>query len=361
MVTDSSLFKFTVKLVIATLIVVVLILGKSFLIPLAWSILIGLSSFQLINKLKEKSIIPAGLIILLYIIFIISIIALIFYFFFIELSHIASDLPELRGKISASIHALSLQLGEMGVHIPDHIDKEFINQWINGHSDTILGFISGFGDTVWHIVLIMFYLFFILYYGDLAPQFIQSKVKDEKKREEIKQKTNYSIKVIKSYFIGLLILALLTGTLDYIVFLIFGLEYALFLAVLLAILNLIPFVGNPVGLLIVALFTLVTEDSLVSLLMVIVALWVVNFFHENVLRPWLLGDRLQINAFVVFMAVIVGGLIWGVSGMILFIPLAGIVKVILSNSDETAHYAILFSERKKRKSEKNKTENILLV
>lgn len=348
--TESALIKNTHKLILASIIIIILVVGKSFLIPLAWSILIGLASYQLIEKLKEKTILPPGLIILFYLLFIVSIISLFIYFFYVELSHIASDLPELGDKISSTLHLFSQQLAENGIHVPDHIDKDFINDWVGKHSDTMLGIITAFGSQIEHIVLIMFYLFFLLYYGELIPQFIQSKIEDEQKRAKVREKIFGSMEVIKSYFLGLLILALLTGVLDFFVFLIFGLEYALFFAVFLAVLNLIPFVGNPVGMLVVALFTLVTKDSIWSLVMVIAALWIVNLIHENVLRPWLLGDKLKINAFVVFISVILGGLIWGISGMILFIPIAGIIKILLSHSDQTAHYAILFSEREKRKS-----------
>ena len=346
--TESTLIKNTHKLIAATIIVIILVVGKSFLIPLAWSILIAFASYQLIEKIKEKTILPAGLIILFYLLFIISIISLFIYFFYVELSHIGSDMPELGEKISSSLHAFSMQLGENGIHIPDHIDKGFINDWVGNHSDTMLAFISAFGSQIEHIILIMFYLFFLLYYGELIPQFVQSKIKDEEKRAKVREKIFSSMDVIKSYFVGLLILSLLTGVLDFVVFMIFGLEYALFFAVFLAVLNLIPFVGNPIGMLVVALFTLVTKDSIWSLVMVIAALWIVNFVHENVLRPWLLGDELKINAFIVFISVIFGGMIWGISGMILFIPIAGIIKIILSHSESNAHYAILFSERGKK-------------
>ncbi len=352
--TESTIIKNTHKLIAAVLIVVILVVGKSFLIPLAWSVLIGLASYQLIEKLKKKTILPAGLIILFYLLFIVSVISLLMYFFYVELSHIASDLPELGDKISTTLHLFSQQLAENGVHVPDHVDKAFISEWVGKHSDIIIGFVSTFGSQIGNVVLMMLYLFFLLYYGELIPQFIQSKIEDEQKRVKVGEKIFESMEVIKSYFFGLLILASLTGILDFFVFLIFGLEYALFFAVFLAVLNLIPFVGNPIGMLVVALFTLVTKDSIWSLVMVIAALWVVNLIHENVLRPWLLGDKLKINAFVVFISVIFGGLIWGISGMILFIPMAGIIKVVLSQSSTNAHYAILFSEREKKKPNKKK-------
>ncbi len=354
MQTESTLIKNTHKLILASLIVIIMVVGKAFLIPLAWSLLIALASYRFIEKMKEKTIIPAGLIILFFMLVIVSVISLFAYFFYVELSRIAKDLPGLTSKVSSTLHNFSVQLAESGINIPDHFDKGYINDWVGQHSETLLSFISAFGTQIMHIVLVMFYLFFLLYYGDLVPQFIRSRVKDDGKREKVADKIYGSMDIIKDYFQGLLILALLTGILDFFVFLIFGLDYALFFAVFLAVLNLIPFVGNPIGMLVVALFTLITKDSLLSLFMVIVALWLVNVVHENVLRPWLLGDKLKINAFVVFISVIFGGIIWGVSGMILFIPMAGIIKVILSQSETNAHYAILFSEREKKKTVKKK-------
>lgn len=138
----------------------------------------------------------------------------------------------------------------------------------------------------------------------------------------------------------------------YIILMIFGVDYALFFAALLGVLSLIPFIGNPIGIIIIALFTLLTKDSITTPLLVVAFIWITNIVHENVVRPWLMGDRLQINAFVVFISVIIGGLMWGVSGMILFIPFAGIIKVALMYSKETSHYAILLGEKPKKEKHK---------
>ena len=356
--TNDKVFKFTIRLVLAILIVYILIIGKSFLTPLAWAIVIGLGSIQFIEKIKEKSKIPTGLIILSYLLLIGTVIFLTFYFFYVELHHIITDLPGINDKISSTLHQISVSLQGTGIHIPDHIDKQIINDYVDKNSDAIFGFISGFGESIEHLVLGSFYLFFILFYGDLVPQFFESKIKSEKKRETLKENTNKAISIIKSYIVGLLILALITAALVYIILLIFGVDYALFFAVLLGVLSLIPFIGNPIGIIIVALFTLLTKDSLTTPIMVVVLIWIANLIHENVIRPWLMGDRLQINAFVVFIAVIIGGLLWGVSGMILFIPLAGIIKVALMYSEETSHYAILLSEKPKKKKRKSRSKKL---
>ncbi len=344
----DKVFNFTIRLFLLMMIVYILIIGKSFLVPLAWAIIIALASIQFIDKIKNKLKLPSGLVILSYLLLLIAIIIFIFYFFYIELSHIIADLPEISNKISSGLHSLSVSLQSFGIHIPDHIDNQMINEIVQNNSELFIGIIKGFGEGIEHLVLAAFYLFFLLYYGDLIPYFFEKKLKNEKDRESLKEKTNKSISIIKSYIVGLLILALITAVFVFIILLIFGIKYALFFAVLLGFLSLIPFIGNPMGIIIVGLFTFLTKDSATTTILVVIFIWIAGAIHENVIRPWLMGDRLQINAFVVFIAVIIGGLLWGLSGMILFIPLAGIIKVVLMYSKDISHYAILLSEKPKK-------------
>jgi predicted PurR-regulated permease PerM len=358
MESNHTVFKFTTRFFLVILIVYVLIIGKSFLTPLAWAIVIGLASFQFVEKINQKSRIPFGLIIILFLLLLVSVVSLVFYFFYVELSHIVSDLPSINDKISSSLHQVSLSLKDSGVHIPDHIDNQLIHEWVQKNSQAIFGFISGFGEGIGHILLAAVYLFFLLFYGDLVPRFFESKIKDEKKRETLKENIYKSVSIVKSYIIGLLILGLIEAVFVYIILLILGVDYALFFALMLGVLSLIPFIGNPIGLILVGLFTLFTKDSLVTLLLVVGLIWITGVILENVVRPVLMGDRLQINAFVVFMSVIVGGLLWGISGMILFIPFAGIIKVALMYNESTSHYAILLGEKpKKEKRKRSKTGN----
>ena len=120
---NDKVFRFTIRLVLAMLIVYILIIGKSFLTPLAWSIVIGLASIQFIEKIKQKSGIPVGLIIFSYMLMIVAIIFSTFYFFYVELSHIIADLPEINDKISSTQHQLSVSLQSSGIHIPDHMER----------------------------------------------------------------------------------------------------------------------------------------------------------------------------------------------------------------------------------------------
>jgi predicted PurR-regulated permease PerM len=346
--TQSHLLRTTARLVIATLIVIVMVVGKSFLIPMAWALLIGLAGYRLLHRLEERTVLSRSVINILYLLTILIILIGIGYFFYIELSIIFRDLPTLMGTISERLHEISVKLDSFGIHIPDHIDKTYIDDWVKTHNDLIMGFISGIGLNLWNIILIMFYLFFLLYYRDLVIQFYVNKFKSKERLDLALDRFNKSLDLIRSYIFGLVLLTLISAAMNYLVFLIFGLKFALFWAVFLALLNLIPFIGNPIGLAGIMIFAIVTKDNMVIPLLIFVALFIMNFLQDNVIRPWIVGDKLKINAFAVFVAIIIGGMIWGVSGMILFIPIAGVTKIILETKKESGVYAIFFSELPKK-------------
>jgi predicted PurR-regulated permease PerM len=356
METQSLLLKNTARMVLAGLIIAIMVIGKSFLVPLTWSLLIALASVGLIEKVQEKTRMSLGLVIALYLIFILLILVLIAYFFYIELSLIFNDLPGILDKLSAKLHDLSIRLAESGINIPDHIDKQYFSDWVSSHTDVIMSIISAFGLNLWNIILILFYLFFLLYYKELLREFILARTQDKRKIASVRARLVKSMALVRNYLSGMLFLTLISAVMNLAVFLVFGLHFSLFFAVFLAILNLIPFIGNPIGLAIIMVFAIITKESIMIPLLIFVALFVINFLQDNVIRPWLLGDKLKLNALTVFVAIIIGGMIWGVSGMILFIPIVGAVRIILEGQGKYEHYTIFFSEvSKKKKPEETST------
>ena len=348
MKTESDLILITVRSILAILIVLVLVAGKSLLIPFAWSMLIALASVNFIDRVEKKTPLSKSLVIFLFLLLILAVIFLVGYFFYIELHRIFDDLPTISQEISTHLHHLSLSLREVGIHIPDHIDNNFISDWVHNHNNLVMNFISELGMDIWNIILIMLYLFFLLYYRDLVPEFFTRKISDKRKLVYLKEQFQKSMTLIRSYINGLLVLTFISAVLNYLVFLVFGLKFAIFFAIFLAILNLIPFIGNPIGLAVIMLFALITKENVWILVLMFAALFVMNFLQDNVIRPLIIGDKMKINAFAVFVAIILGGMIWGVSGMILFIPLAGIIKIILEGHKMHEPYAIFLSSPEKK-------------
>jgi predicted PurR-regulated permease PerM len=239
------------------------------------------------------------------------------------------------------------------------LDKTYITNWVNDHNDIIYNIVSALGLNIWNIILILFYLFFLLYYKDLVPQFFTAHVKDKRRLVIVRARIQKSLSLTRSYIYGIMVTTLISAAMFYVVMLIFGLKYAMFFGVFLGFLNLIPFVGNPIGLAVIFVFSVITKDNMFVPVMIIAALFALNFVQDNIIRPMIIGDKLEMNAFSVFVAIIIGGMIWGVSGMILFIPLIGIWKIFLEGNEDHRNYAIFFAntpKKPKRKSAKAKIE-----
>ncbi len=352
---ESMTFKVAIYMMYAVLAVVILVIAKPFLVPLAWAIVIALASTRMLDRLEARIHINRSLLIIGFILFVLSIIILIIYFFYFEIRMIMAHLPEFSNTLSAKLNDLMVSLNGMGIRMPENIDKDYLTNLLGGHSDILIGLLSEFGKNIGNVFLIGFYLFFLLSFRDVIRKFIAMRFKDEAQIAEITEKTNASLDVVNNYIYGLLLLTGITIVMNYIVFLLFGLEFALFFAVMVGLLNIMPYVGNPIAMVVTFLYSWLTMDTLLFPILIQVGLIVTNFIQDNILKPWFLGDKLHVNAFAIFLSVVIGGYIWGFTGMLLFIPLIGIVKILLERNEKTKPFAVFFAElsqKDKRKIDK---------
>ena len=147
--------------------------------------------------------------------------------------------------------------------------------------------------------------------------------------------------VTQNYLVGMLtvigILAVLNTTGLFIV----GLEHAVFFGVFAALLAIIPYIGIIIGALPPLVYALLLTDSLLTPVFVIAVFGTVQFLEGNFITPRIVGSKVSINPFVAMVALIIGGELWGISGMILFVPLIGILKVVFDQIEELKPYGYL--------------------
>jgi predicted PurR-regulated permease PerM len=127
-------------------------------------------------------------------------------------------------------------------------------------------------------------------------------------------------------------------------FLVLGIKYAIFLALLAALLNLIPYVGMLIANIICMLVTLVSSDTTSDVLWVGIILAVVQFIDNNFGMPMIVGNKVRINALVTIIGVLIGGALCGVPGMFLAIPGLAVLKVICDKVPELKFWGILLGD-----------------
>lgn len=339
MLKKYSVNRTTAIVLLIVLIIVIMIGAKRLLIPVTWSLIFSFIMYPVARRMEARRIPRVVSSLIATFIFMLIGFSILFFLVY-ESYHILHSNHVLNAgtkeRIEESIGSLEESLG-LNVFDPSQLFSE-------KNYKTILGWlaanISGLGEDIITLTLIPMYLFFILNYRSLLRKFIRSYYEGEQ-FERVGTMIKKSYHSIHQYLRGTLFLTVAAIVLTYFILLAFGVHYAFFFAVLLAILNLIPYIGNLVAFAIVLAFVWATKPG-EYVLYVLIALYVSNIIQENFLRPKLVGDSMEVNAAVIFTAVFIGGLIWGFSGMVLFIPLAGIAKAIIDSNPKWQTFSIFF-------------------
>lgn len=186
--------------------------------------------------------------------------------------------------------------------------------------------LASLGSFLIKLILIPVYMFMILYYQPLLIRFILNiSGKDNEQRvgdilTEIKR-------TIQSYLAGLLIEAVIVATLYSSGLLIIGIEYAVVLGIIGALLNVIPYLGGIVAASLFTTIALITKpSSYVIYVLLIYAL--THLIDVYFVTPKIVASKVRINALISITVILAGDALWGIPGMLFSIPVTGIFKLI---------------------------------
>jgi len=133
--------------------------------------------------------------------------------------------------------------------------------------------------------------------------------------------------------VGLLLEAIIIAILNSTALLILGVHYAILLGVLGAILNVLPYIGGIIAIALPVLIATITTNGFTTQLGIIIAYTIIQFIDNNILVPRIVSSQVKINALVSVIIVLLGGAVWGISGMFLSIPFIAVLKIIFDRVD----------------------------
>ncbi|WP_447635697.1 AI-2E family transporter [Flavobacterium microcysteis] len=197
--------------------------------------------------------------------------------------------------------------------------------------------------TLSNIILLPVFIFFLLIYRDHLAVFV-TKVFDKQRNKVLMEHMVSMRKIVHAYIVGAGKVMIILGIVNTAVLFALGIKHAIFFGMIAGLLNIIPYVGPFMGALMPFAYALITKDSLFYPFAVIVAFTLIQFMESSFLTPKITGANVNLNAFVTFLGLLIGGAIWGVVGMILIIPTIAILKKLFELSPDTEPYAYLFGE-----------------
>ena len=140
-----------------------------------------------------------------------------------------------------------------------------------------------------------------------------------------------------------MIVIIIVGTLSGFGLWIIGLDYPFLFGYFGALLAIIPYIGTFIGGLIPVLYALINYNNIWTAVFVLGWYVLIHVIEGNVLTPKIVGSQVSLNPLIALIAIITGALIWGIPGMVLFIPSMAVLKVVFDHIDSLKPFALLLS------------------
>ena len=294
------------------------------LFPVYFGLLFALCLQPVITRLKRFGI-PNVFAILLALFFATIIVFGIIYLLFTQVSSFMKDLPQLEKNFEVYIFNINTRLAD---HF--HVKRNFLNQQVallNTNSSSIVTTaLFSITDILNNLLLIPLYTFLILYYRKLLMKFLLDLCEVDH-APRIFDVIDASKEVISSYILGLLIEMIIVTCLNTFGLWLVGARYVILIAVMAAILNLIPYIGMIIAGIVGVLITMSYTQDISIPIGIIAVLIVVQILDNNFIFPAIVGGKVKLNSLFSVVGVLLGGVLGGISGMFLSIPTLAILKV----------------------------------
>ncbi|WP_336830312.1 AI-2E family transporter [Sphingobacterium multivorum] len=320
-------------------------IGDTILIPMILGLLFSLLLIPLSNFLERKLRFPRTLAGILSVILFFGVLGYGLFLLASQLTLLKEDFPAFKQQIMDGVGNLQTWVSQQfGIQHKDQID--FINKTASKSVDSGTLFLGtalvSLSSMFILFVFTFLYTFFLLIYRGHIVKFLLfvNRIEDRPIVLDVVQQVQY---VVKKYLIGLLIQMSLVSLLVFIVLSLIGVKYSLLLALITGVFNVLPYVGIFSSMLIIAILTFATS-SFTHVVLVIIALIIIHMIDSNFIVPKIVGSKVKVNSLFAMLSIIIGEMVWGISGMFLAIPILAIVKIVMDRIKELKPWGFLLGE-----------------
>ena len=324
------------------------VLAKEILSPLLYGLLFSILLLPVSNffekRLRLKRSASSGL----SVIFLIVTIAALILLLGTQVSKLSNDIPLLKLQVINSFHNF-----QQWIDVKFNIDIEKQMNYLKSATTKIeTATPSMIGTTVMSlssfllfIIFVVLDTFFMLLYRRRLLKFLIDVFKEDNTATvyDIVETTQ---SIIRKYVVGLFLEMLTVAIVCCTVFLLLGIKYAILLGLITAIFNIIPYIGIFSALLLNVIITFATTALASKVLLVVITVVIMHLIDSNILLPLIVGSKVRINAFITLLGVVVGELMWGISGMFLSIPVIAMLKIIFDRVESLKPWGVLLGDEK---------------
>lgn len=323
----------------------VMVFAKPVLIPLSMALLLSFILLPIVKKLEGwgfNNMLAAFISLLLIIVIIVVAIML----FSAEIMSLSDRLNDFTGTIMRTLSDAVVFINDNIYFIDDLNREELIEngkQWFKESSGLLIQ--NTFNSTTAFLAGILtttiFTFLFLIYRKGLTKAFVA--FGDDENKPKIFHMLKNIQNVGKKYLSGMFFLILILGFANSIGLWIIGIDSPFLFGFFAAILSVVPFIGTTIGAIIPVMYAFMSTDSLWIPFAVIVLFWIIQVVESNFLSPKIVGNSLNVNALVAILSLLVGASVWGIAGMVLFLPFAAMLKAVCEEFEQLNPVAMLIS------------------
>ncbi|MFZ1332880.1 MAG: AI-2E family transporter [Flavobacteriales bacterium] len=262
-----------------------------------------------------------------------------------QLRRFADDVPTLKTALAEKGTMLQTWIADR-THMSQREQVNWFNERVGEIASTggkiAMELFSSTGNVLASIVPIPLFVFLLILLRDRFRMFFTQlgSTGDDLVLDIMLRISKLSQKYLKGVFTVIVIL----GVLNSIGFLLLGLKYAILLGFLVGFLNVIPYIGVLIGSLFPVMIALITKDSYMYAVGALGICVVTQFLENNFITPKVVGSSVSINPLASLVALIAGGTLWGLIGMVLAIPITGMIKIVCDSLPALKPYGYILGE-----------------
>lgn len=340
--------KITFLLVVFTLL---LYYASNIIFPFLFALLFSFALLQP-SRWLEKIGLPRFVAALLLTVFGALIIGFLFSFVIFEGYLLVENLNQNAGSIKLESMQVPISWVEKnlldGREIQDDSLKMISNKLFSYAGGFFESILSKTTSTLVFFGLVPIYVVLFLSYRQNLSQYLEETL-EKKGLKQGKQIMQEITVMVQRYLLGLMVVVIIVGILYGTGLYLIGIRYALFLAILSAMLIVIPYIGAILGALIPIFIAWITTDGWVAPLLVLALYVFIQLLEGNILTPFIVGKSVKLNPVVVILGLIVLSSIGGILAMIIAVPLIATLKIFLDHSERYGALTILLGTETKKK------------
>ncbi|RYD59357.1 MAG: AI-2E family transporter [Sphingobacteriales bacterium] len=329
-------------LISIVLIVYLLYVAQSVLIPLFFAVMISFLLYPLARRLEQRAHMSRSTAAFVSISAFVACLSFLIYIITIQIIRFSHDIPLLQKNMNNWMQGVQNWIAkEYQLDSTEQVTYlgSTINNMLESAAMSFGGIFLQVSGIIFWIIIVFIYSYFILHHRRLILRFLLA-VFPERHKHKVHTVVMETRGVTNGYLIGLLIEFVIVAIANSVTLWLLGVQYSILLGLMAAVLNFIPYLGIIIGAALVFLVTMVHGTPQLAL-QAAALLFVIHVLDANILFPKVVGDKVKMNALITIVSVLIGGVLWGVAGMFLSIPVSAMLKIIFEHVTELKPWALL--------------------